>query len=116
MRYRNQGIMIDSGSTFTYLTSSEYRVFVQAMVTSLAENMARFHVSFPKVTRFRVSVFHALHSRSTTAIDCEPWMTSPSFPRCSSRSKMTASLLSRVVFTCLKPKAPSIALASIQTL
>lgn len=106
--------MIDSGSTFTYLTSSEYRVFVQAMVTSLAENMARFHVSFPKVTRFRVSAFHVFHHRNTTAIDYEPKMILLSSPHCSSHSKMTASLLSRVVFTCLKPKAPSIVLASIQ--
>ena len=50
------GIMIDSGSTFTYLTSKEYSVFVSAFTVQLKKNMAAANKPVQSVTRPRVSL------------------------------------------------------------
>ena len=48
------GVMIDSGTTFTYLVSSEYRTFVQAFTTAFKEALVKAHKTIPSVKRFRV--------------------------------------------------------------
>lgn len=48
--------MIDSGSTFSYLISSEYRVFVQAFHSALGEALRRANRTFPAVKRLRVGM------------------------------------------------------------
>ncbi|KAK8821570.1 hypothetical protein WA556_002019, partial [Blastocystis sp. ATCC 50177/Nand II] len=49
----NAGVMIDSGTTFTYLISSEYRVFTQAFVEALRQSLNKAHATLPPVKRFR---------------------------------------------------------------
>ena len=53
---RMGGIMIDSGSTFSYLISAEYRVFVQAFHAALEESLHRAKRTIPAVTRLRVEI------------------------------------------------------------
>ena len=48
--------MIDSGSTFSYLISAEYRVFVQAFHAALEESLHRAKRTIPAVTRLRVEI------------------------------------------------------------
>ena len=54
---RMDGIMIDSGSTFTYLISKEYSVFISAFTVQLKKNMAAANKSVQSVTRPRVGLF-----------------------------------------------------------
>ena len=53
---RMDGIMIDSGSTFTYLTSKEYSVFMSAFTVQLKKNMAAANKPVQSVTRPRVGL------------------------------------------------------------
>lgn len=46
--------MMDSGTTYTYIISSEYRVLVSALKVALENAMKQNHVKFPAVTRSRV--------------------------------------------------------------
>ena len=52
----NGGVMIDSGTTFTYLISSEYRVFTQAFTEALRQSLHKAHATLPPVKRFRVLI------------------------------------------------------------
>lgn len=45
--------MIDSGTTYTYIISSEYRVLVGALLQGIADAMKKHHVHFPPVSRAR---------------------------------------------------------------
>ena len=49
--------MIDSGSTFTYLMSREYPVFIGAFKTQLKKNMIAANKPVQEVSRPRVSYF-----------------------------------------------------------
>lgn len=46
--------MIDSGSTFSYLVSAEFRVWVQAFHAALRDVELRWNRTFPAVKRPRV--------------------------------------------------------------
>ena len=52
--------MIDSGTTYTYIISSEYKVLHSALVVEINNVMSQHHVQFPTVTRPRVSS-HSLY-------------------------------------------------------
>ena len=52
--------MIDSGTTYTYIISSEYKVLPSALVVEINNVMSQHHVQFPIVTRPRVSS-HSLY-------------------------------------------------------
>ena len=52
--------MIDSGTTYTYIISSEYKVLHSAFVVDINNIMSQHHVQFPTVTRPRVSS-HSLY-------------------------------------------------------
>lgn len=49
--------MIDSGTTYTYILASEYKVLHSALLLEINNAMATHHVNFPKVTRQRVFLF-----------------------------------------------------------
>lgn len=50
------GVMIDSGSTFSYLTSGEYNVFVSAFREQLRRTMTKSGHLLQEVKRFRVNI------------------------------------------------------------
>ena len=66
----NAGVMIDSGTTFTYLISSEYRVFTQAFVEALRQSLNKAHATLPPVKRFRVPVVlkRVMHRNTTVTV------------------------------------------------
>ena len=71
------GIMIDSGSTFSYLISNEYRVFVQAFHSALDEALRRANRTFPAVKRLHVGIVETWNperSNTTASVWIPPWI------------------------------------------
>lgn len=66
----NGGVMIDSGTTFTYLISSEYRLLTQAFTEALKLSLQKAHVQFPPVKRFRVKILqtYVIHRNITVTV------------------------------------------------
>ena len=46
--------MVDSGTTYTYILSAEYKVLHSALVLEINNAMSQYHVQFPTVSRPRV--------------------------------------------------------------
>ena len=51
---RRGGVMVDSGTTYTYIISSEYKVLVSAIKVGIANVMKKHNVFFPSVSKIRV--------------------------------------------------------------
>lgn len=60
--------MIDSGSTFSYLISTEYRVFVQAFHSALDEALRRANRTFPAVKRLHVGIVESWNEELATRL------------------------------------------------
>ena len=53
--------MVDSGTTYTYIISSEYKVLVSALRVGIANAMKEHNVVFVGVSRIRVGVIRLCH-------------------------------------------------------
>lgn len=72
--------MMDSGTTYTYIISSEYRVLVSALKVALDNATKKNHVKFPMVTRTRVGSSYHIQYRNMIVTDYVPrriWTFSP---------------------------------------